>query len=581
MRFLLQGFVFCRWAHGAATAAVLFFFIPRFVFGFAETDALVDEAFRGVKPLGLDNGRAKKAEALARYAEGIMAEYEGGAGAASASYRKVLAIDPANLELALAVAGERLREEDFAGALAVVKDVAKARPDDAMPQFVLADIYWNHLQKRELAEKYAKKAYALSPGEPDALGLLWDIFWRTGQRAAAKALLDTAARRAETRGDYWATVAGLLWWTHSVSGKKEEEEGDRRRRLLALEKTVEFSEEAEILVKAGDIHSRFKEKPEAVGAYRKAYRADPAYPNAAEKFGAALVIAGENDEAYLILAEVVKKNPGHLLACDQLVVYAAEKGDVEAELLYRQQALSLDGDNFLRHRKLIDRFLEEGKYELAIVYLQQAMSRFPRSGLFPYLLGMTLVRAERAAEAVPFFGEAQADFLLRGTPLEDADFYYEYAVAAEKAGLPERSEELLEKAIEVSGGGHSMSCNYLAYTWIDKNERLEEAEGLLAVALEKEPGNPAYLDSLGWLRFRQGRFGEALVLLLEAAELLEGQDPAIYDHIAEAYHALGRYPEALLYWQKSLELFPGSQVVRDKVERLKERMSGAKGGRES
>jgi len=54
-------------------------------------------------------------------------------------------------------------------------------------------------------------------------------------------------------------------------------------------------------------------------------------------------------------------------------------------------------------------------------------------------------------------------------------------------------------------------------------------------ALETEPNNASYLDSLGWVEFRKGKFDQALNNLLSAAKTADHDDPVIFEHIGDAY----------------------------------------------
>jgi tetratricopeptide (TPR) repeat protein len=102
--------------------------------------------------------------------------------------------------------------------------------------------------------------------------------------------------------------------------------------------------------------------------------------------------------------------------------------------------------------------------------------------------------------------------------------------------------------------------------WIEQNTNLDEAAHLIRRALDLEPGNGAYIDSLGWLYFKQGKYQEALTELMRAAGALEEPDAVVFDHIAEACEKLGKKAEAILYWQKSLQLDPTSKAVAAKLD---------------
>ena len=99
--------------------------------------------------------------------------------------------------------------------------------------------------------------------------------------------------------------------------------------------------------------------------------------------------------------------------------------------------------------------------------------------------------------------------------------------------------------------------NFLGYLYADRNVKIEESQSLILKALEIEPNNGAYVDSLGWVYYRKGQFSEALEKLLEAEKILSDEassDPAVFDHIGDTYFKLGDKPKAVQYWKKSIEL---------------------------
>ena len=95
-------------------------------------------------------------------------------------------------------------------------------------------------------------------------------------------------------------------------------------------------------------------------------------------------------------------------------------------------------------------------------------------------------------------------------------------------------------------------CNFYGYLLADFNRELDLAEKLVGKALSAEPDNPAYLDSMAWIRYRQGRYAEALS---EMCKVLENdglsQDPEgeISEHLAAILKALG-YDATAEYYQK-------------------------------
>jgi pentatricopeptide repeat protein len=111
--------------------------------------------------------------------------------------------------------------------------------------------------------------------------------------------------------------------------------------------------------------------------------------------------------------------------------------------------------------------------------------------------------------------------------------------------------------------------NDLGYIWADHDTDLEEAEKLIRKALEEDrklrkasgdlrpdedKDSAAYLDSLGWVLFKQKKYEEAKKWLLEATKGDEGDNIEIYDHLADVYMALGEKARAIETWKKALSL---------------------------
>jgi Tfp pilus assembly protein PilF len=145
------------------------------------------------------------------------------------------------------------------------------------------------------------------------------------------------------------------------------------------------------------------------------------------------------------------------------------------------------------------------------------------------------------------------------------EFYALYANLLDESGRTADAETLLREALDAHPDS-ALLQNHLAYFWAEQNVRIGEAVLLVKRALAQEPANGAFLDTLGWIYYRQGRYDEALVQLMLALRS-EGDDPTVLDHIGDVCLALGRRVEALGFWQRSLRLNPEADDVADKIRR--------------
>ncbi len=115
------------------------------------------------------------------------------------------------------------------------------------------------------------------------------------------------------------------------------------------------------------------------------------------------------------------------------------------------------------------------------------------------------------------------------------------------------------KKLLASDPGNAVAMNFLGYHLACRNKDLPFAEKLIHLALEKEPGNYAYLDSLAWVKFRMKDFAGAKKTIDQAMEKAgkdeENIDVVILDHAGDIYFAAGKKEQALQYWKKALETY--------------------------
>ena len=113
---------------------------------------------------------------------------------------------------------------------------------------------------------------------------------------------------------------------------------------------------------------------------------------------------------------------------------------------------------------------------------------------------------------------------------------------------------------------NATTLNALGYTLTVHTQRYEEAAELIERALALSPGEPAILDSLGWVYFKLGRYIQAVDLLSEAYQLFP--DAEVAAHLGEALWVAGKEQDALAIWRSSLEQQPEASHVPETLERL-------------
>ncbi|MFZ0709305.1 MAG: tetratricopeptide repeat protein [Terrimicrobiaceae bacterium] len=516
----------------------------------------------------------RKADALAWFVNGLFEEESDGPEKALESYRKALALDPSNTDLAIKVAYDYLRRGETADAISVLKDAVKAAPKETAPCLALSSTYLRHLHKPDQAAKYAQTAIEIAPKTFAPYEALWEVYLSGGQNAKAEQVLEKAARSKSVDPDFWLSLAELSSRNvlRDTSASLSEVELQRVGRLLEKAAACGDKDPA-ALSKIGDLYVLTRQTDKALPFYRKVVDLKPSYPQIREKLAGCLIETGQTDGAIEVIEDLVKVNPLSVAAYDQLTQLYLKAGNQAKALASARQALLIEPQMLPRHLQVIDLLFKQKDYVSAAAALEDARNRFPQQGLLTYYHAVALSQIKHHDEAMRAFERALVEAGNSQPDLLNADFYFDYGAAAEQAGQYVKATELFRKSIELDPGNAARSYNYLGYMWIERSENLEEAGQLIHRALELEPANGAYIDSLGWLYFKQGKFNEALTELLRAAELLPEPDAVVFEHIGDACDKLGRKAEAVLYWQKALQLDPQSKDVGAKLDKAAEKVA--------
>ncbi len=201
----------------------------------------------------------------------------------------------------------------------------------------------------------------------------------------------------------------------------------------------------------------------------------------------------------------------------------------------------------------------------AIELLQAFCNRSPEIPEALYYLAVLQSDQKNYAEALRNARRFEALARSGGhTNLLSGFFYYQYAALHERTGLFEEAEALFRKAIELDQTTAAAARNYIAYMWAERGEKLEMALTLVQQALAEEPGNGAFLDTLGWIYYMQGRYTEALEQLQKARILVE-DDPTVWEHLGDTYLKLNDRSAAVEHWKKALELAPDNEQLAERL----------------
>ena len=538
------------------------------------------------KDLALQPENVRKADALADFVEGARLEENAEMENALAAYQRVLNFDPGFSELALRVAALLSREGDYPRAIDVLKDAIKVRPKEAGPYLQLAFIYAKYLRKADQALKYANQAIALDPLNFEAYQRLYEIESAAGEPQKALLALDRAANVKSDDPQFWIRL-GKLYATIVFKGEPKPEEVKRVNGFF--EKAVSHAgDDSAALKDVADYYAASQQIQEAIPLYLRVLELQPDDLNAREKLATGFVLTNQRDKAIEMLGELIKKQPDKYQPYDLLAQLLDEAGRAleranqpdqakaqfaKAAANYEQSLLINPGraNTYLRLAELLIVPLKDS--ERATKVLIEARQRFPGVPEFTYFLAIAQREAKHPQQAVITFEEALNEAQVANDEVLNARFYFDYGAAADQAGFYDKAADLMRKSISLDPANSAEAYNYVAFMWAEHAMHLDEAEEMVRQALQFDPNNGAYLDTLGWVYFRKGKFDNALTELLRAEQNLTRPDPIVLEHIGDTYSKLNREPQALEFWQKAIGLSPENKLLAEKIDKTKTTIS--------
>ncbi|MFD1913282.1 tetratricopeptide repeat protein [Halodurantibacterium flavum] len=199
-----------------------------------------------------------------------------------------------------------------------------------------------------------------------------------------------------------------------------------------------------------------------------------------------------------------------------------------------------------------------GRVEAAIEVMEQLARARPDLPLIHIGLGDMLRREGRHAEAIPAYDRAIA---LIDEPSDGHwALFYSRGISHEREGNWPEAEADFRSALDLRPD-QPLVLNYLGYSYVERNENLDEALGMIERAVAARPEDGFITDSLGWVLYRLGRYEEAVEHMERAVELT-ATDPIINDHLGDVYWAVGRRLEAEFQWRRALSFKPEPEEER-------------------
>ena len=460
--------------------------------------------------------------------------------------------EPDHAEAAYLLSQAQIAAGDLAGAAVSLDAVIAAEPQFTRALIDRADVAVRLRKWDDAAAAFAKAAVA----QPERLDLKLrqaSALLRGNKADAARDLLVTLEREKPTdsrvpflrvdveraRHDYQeaerAARRVIAIEPERVTGYHALAQvlGDRREHRAIVEALtpaiakLEGVEDARSLVPlrvaAGVAHLQLREYDAGIAAIDRARRDGGADPALDALRVQARLEADRVPDALAVVVEARRADPESLRLLGLEAEARLKHGEREPAFALYQQAIDADGSDADAHIAFAGLLLEAKEFKRAETVLTTARTRFPEETSIPFQLGAVF--------------EEQARY-------EDAERAFRDALLIDPK--------------------HAPTLNYLGYMLAEHGRKLDEAVKLLHEAVDLDPYNGSYLDSLGWAYFKSGALDRAKTYLLRAGDQMP-RNSVIQDHVGDLLFAMSDRAGAVAAWRRALQ-GDGRSIERKTIE---------------
>jgi tetratricopeptide (TPR) repeat protein len=534
----------------------------------------------------------------------------------------------------------RLNQDMLRAALEQHTRISEKAPADTENWLMLGRLHKLGQSSAE-AEKAYKKALELEPENEDALTGLAMVYSWLGDNAAATQMLKRVADKnpsLRTLAELAAAYEQMREYKLAADAYKKaldlnKENTDLKRAygqalyaaddLAAAQAVFEeiLGEEPNDLLsnlRLSQIFLRTRDYAKARGFASKARQLDPANVEIRYNEVAILEAEGKTLEAIQALRQVLSSVPlradsvnergNKVLLLERLgILHRFAEQTPQAVAAFREIA-ELDSNYAARASAQIIDALRAGKdFEAAEKEAKAAIQKYPSDRMVKVMVAnvhMDMARFKEAEATLKSLLDGKSDretWLSLAQLYERAKWFDEMAKAlgaAEKLSLSDEEREGVwfmrgamyermkkydqaevefRKVLERSPDSAS-ALNYLGYMLADRNVRLHEALEMIQKAVEIEPHNSAYLDSLGWVYFRLNRLEEAEDLLRRS--LARGsRDATVHDHLGDVLARQDKLKEAISQWgvaMREWESASPSERDHESMSKIQKKLENAR-----
>ena len=582
---------------------------------YAKTGRIKDAVIEAQDILKRDPNNLEAHKLLGRIYLRSLGDIQAGSGSqnvlklAIEQYEQMVKIEPDNVDNHLLLGRLYLRNNDLQRAENEFKIAVKLQPDSEEAVTTLAYLY-----NEEGDTNRAAQVLASIPDAARSAKLYSALGYTYEQQKQYKNAIDAYKRAIELDRDNLDAIRGLA---QNLMNDGQTNAALEQYKIIADANP----EDAQTYLKMAEIYRKTGKFDLALENLKKAESMVQDSIEVPYNIAAVYQAQGRYDEAIQVLQNLLKKTEkadssytqgeknNRAVFLERLGTIYRENNNNQLAIDTFRKMLVLGDDNAVRgYQQIIDTYREAKQWQQATDAAREASQRLPKDR------GLKMVYAAQLADMGQVdAGLQQVKSLLTGKPddrevyitlaqmysrlrrwpeAEEAvdkaeqlstkpddkkDVYFLRGSIYERQKKYDQAEEMFRKVL-VGDAQNANVLNYLGYMLADRGMRLDEALNMIKKAVDLDPANGAYLDSLGWAYYKLGKYELAEDTLIKASQRI-GTDPTVQDHLGDLYQKTGRLKLAAAHWERALQEWNktvAAEVDQNDVARVQKKLESAK-----
>lgn len=240
----------------------------------------------------------------------------------------------------------------------------------------------------------------------------------------------------------------------------------------------------------------------------------------------------------------------------------ARNGQPEEAAKYLKLALESDPAKYDLWQELLLVYVTSNNPDSLLASSKKALRYFPNNAIIHYFNGIAHLNKKDYTDAVKSLNRA-IDLQPEDNTLILGDMYSSLGDAYNFLKEFERSDNAYEKALSLNKDNASVLNNYSYYLSL-RNERLKDAEKMSKRSLELRPDEPTFLDTYGWILYKQGKYPEAKEYIEKAIKANPAGDGTLFEHLGDIWYKLHDIDKAVENWKRAKERGADDMELLDK-----------------